>query len=126
MAGTPPTMFPFVRFADADAAIEWLGRAFGFAEHAVYRTDDGVVHHAELALGNGMVMLGQGDPESHGVYLAIEGDVDEHCARAREAGAEILRGPEDTPYGSREYTARDPDGHVWSFGSYNPYRYEGE
>ena len=124
MPDTPPTVFPFLRFADADAGIEWLSRAFHAKEHAAYRDDAGVVHHAELALGNGLVMIGQGDPESHGVYVAVE-DVDAHYERARAEGAAIVRELEDTEYGSREYTARDPEGHVWSFGSYNPYSYGG-
>ena len=47
-------------------------------------------------------------------------DVDAHCARARGAGAEILVEPFDPEYGGRMYTCRDPEGHVWSFGSYDP------
>src|SRR5579859_6378835 len=112
-------MFPFMRFADADAAIDSLSRAFGFQQHAVYRGDDGTVHHAELSLGPGIVMLGQGDPSSQGVYVAVD-DADAHYERAKAAGAEITREIEDTPYGSREYSARDLDGHVWSFGTYKP------
>ena len=54
-----------------------------------------------------------------GVYVVVE-DVDAHHARAAAAGAEIVRGPEDTSYGSREYLARDPEGHLWSFGTYQP------
>ncbi|MCM0675632.1 glyoxalase [Micromonospora phytophila] len=53
------------------------------------------------------------------VYVAVE-DVDAHCARARAAGAEIVREPLDTDYGSRDYTARDLAGNVWSFGTYRP------
>jgi uncharacterized glyoxalase superfamily protein PhnB len=121
MADQAPNIYPFMRFEDADAALEWLSRAFGFEEHAVHRSDDGVVQHAELAIGPGMIMLGQGDPASHGVYVAVE-DADAHYARAKAAGAEITRELEDTPYGSREYTAVDPDGHVWSFGTYHPTR----
>lgn len=119
MADRTPNIFPFMRFTDADAAIDWLERAFGFQQHAVYRSDEGAVHHAELSLGPGIVMLGQGDPSSQGVYVAVD-DADAHYERAKAAGAEIVREIEDTPYGSREYTARDPDGHVWSFGSYKP------
>jgi uncharacterized glyoxalase superfamily protein PhnB len=78
-----------------------------------------VIHHAEISLGPGIVMLGQGDPASHGVYVAV-GDADAHYERAKAAGAEIVREIEETDYGSREYTARDPEGHVWSFGTYRP------
>jgi uncharacterized glyoxalase superfamily protein PhnB len=71
-------------------------------------------------------MLGSSRPDSpydtgrHPVYVVIDGDVDDHCARARAAGAEIVREPEDQDYGGRDYTARDPEGNVWSFGSYEP------
>jgi uncharacterized glyoxalase superfamily protein PhnB len=119
---TAPNVFPFMRFADADAALDWLSRAFGFQEQVAYRSDDGVIQHAQMALAPGIVMLGQGDPKdpkSHGIYVAVE-DIDAHYERAKAAGAEIIREIEDTDYDSREYTARDPEGHVWSFGTYHP------
>ena len=122
MADQAPNIYPFMRFADADAGIAWLAEAFGFEEHAVYRGEDGGVMHAELSLGPGMIMLGHGDPldqTQHGVYVAVE-DADAHYERAKAAGAEITRELEDTPYGSREYTAKDPEGHVWSFGTFQP------
>ena len=119
MAGSPPNIFPSMRFADADAALAWLREAFGFEPRAVYRDDQDRIGHAEVSLGPGIVMIGTGDPASHGVYVAVE-DVDAHYAQAKAAGAEIIREIEDTDYGSREYTARDPEGHVWSFGSYLP------
>ncbi|MDQ3381055.1 MAG: VOC family protein [Actinomycetota bacterium] len=121
MAAETPNIYPFMRFADANAALEWLSRAFGFDENVVYRNGN-VIQHAEVALGPGIVMLGQGDPKdptSQGVYVAVE-DVDAHYERAKAAGAEIIREIEDTDYESREYTARDPEGHVWSFGTYHP------
>jgi uncharacterized glyoxalase superfamily protein PhnB len=114
-----PNFFPFTRYADAQAAIDWLSRAFGFSEHATYRGDDGKVHHAEMHFGPGIFMFGDGDPSEQGVYVAVD-DVDAHYARAKAEGAEIVREIEDTPYDSREYTARDPEGHVWSFGTYHP------
>jgi uncharacterized glyoxalase superfamily protein PhnB len=116
-----PNIYPFMRFADADAALEWLARAFGFEERVIYRDqgETGVIHHAEISLGPGIVMFGAGDPASQGVYVAVD-DADAHYERAKAAGAEIVREIEDTDYGSREYTARDPEGHVWSFGTYRP------
>jgi uncharacterized glyoxalase superfamily protein PhnB len=119
MAEQTPNMYPFMRFADAERALQWLADAFGFQERAVHRGDDGAIHHAEISLGPGIVMFGQGDPSSTGVYVAVE-DADAHYERAKAAGAEITREIEDTYYGSREYTARDPEGHVWSFGTYQP------
>jgi uncharacterized glyoxalase superfamily protein PhnB len=116
-----PNIYPFLRYADADAALEWLGRAFGFKQRAVHRGEDskGTIHHAEISLGPGIVMFGHGDPAEHGIYIAVE-DADAHYELAKAAGAEIVRELEDTDYGSREYTARDPEGNLWSFGTYRP------
>jgi uncharacterized glyoxalase superfamily protein PhnB len=119
MADQSPSIYPFMRFADADGALEWLSKAFGFEEHHVYRNDDGVIVHAQISLGPGIVMLSQGDPAEQGVYIGVE-DADTHYECAKAAGAEITREIEDTPYDSREYTAKDPEGHVWSFGTYRP------
>jgi uncharacterized glyoxalase superfamily protein PhnB len=116
-----PTVFPTMKYRDPDSAIEFLQRAFGAEQHAVYRDGEGRIRHAELRLGNGMVMLGQADAAEGGdVYVAVP-EVDGHYARAREAGAEIVRAPNDTDYGSREYGARDPEGLAWHFGTYQPF-----
>ena len=87
-----PNVYPFLRYADAEAALEWLGRAFGFKERAVYRSDDatGTIHHAEISLGPGIVMFGPGDPGEHGIYVAVD-DADAHYERAKATGAEIVR-----------------------------------
>jgi uncharacterized glyoxalase superfamily protein PhnB len=128
-----PNIFPTLRYRDANAAIDWLKEVFGFEEKAAYRDDDGVVQHAELKLGAGMIMLGQHRPEGwfgtsepdaeaspQGIYVVLS-DVDGHHARAKAAGAEIFREPVDQDYGSREYSARDLEGNRWSFGTYDPY-----
>ena len=70
-----PNFFPFTRYADANGAIEWLTQAFGFNERVAYRGDEGKVHHAEMHLGPGIFMLGEGDPAEQGVYVAVD-DVD--------------------------------------------------
>ncbi|MET7751792.1 VOC family protein [Micromonospora sp. NPDC005367] len=118
------TVYPVFRYPDPRAAIDWLCAAFGFAVHAVHEAPDGGVAHAELILDTGMIMLGgRAEPRPRpaeddvAVYVAID-DVDAHCARARAAGAEIIREPFDTDYGSRDYAARDLAGNVWSFGTY--------
>lgn len=126
-------IFPALRYGDANAALEFLKRAFGAEEKDVHRDDDGAIQHAELRLGAGIVMLGQyseagwlgGEaprPLSSTVslYLVVV-DPDGHCARAKAAGARIVRELEDTPYDSREYSARDIEGNLWSFGTYDPY-----
>jgi uncharacterized glyoxalase superfamily protein PhnB len=128
-----PNIFPALRYRDASAAIDWLQKAFGFQEKAVHRGDDGVVKHAELQLGSGLIMLGQhraeGGMESSSpgslastssIYVVVP-DPDAHHARARSAGAAIVRELVDQDYGSREYSARDLEGNVWSFGTYDPY-----
>jgi uncharacterized glyoxalase superfamily protein PhnB len=112
-------MYPTMRFSDADAALAWLQQAFGFEQLSVYRDDQGVIGHAELSFAGGAMMFGPGDPTSQSVYVAVD-DADAHYERAKAAGAEIVSEPEDKPYGSREYTVRDLDGHVWSFGTYRP------
>ena len=122
MIDQTPNVYPFLRFADADSALDFLRRAFGFQEVAVYRggdDDTGPIEHGEVSLGPGIVMFGQGDPSDRGIYVAVD-DADAHYEQAKAAGAEIVREIEDTDYGSREYTARDPEGNVWSFGTYRP------
>jgi uncharacterized glyoxalase superfamily protein PhnB len=122
------TFYPSFRYEDAPAAIEWLQRAFGFeAEMVVDGEQEGEVTHAQLRFGDGMIMLGstRGDESDSHVgrgwtYVAVEGDIDAHHERARAAGAEITREPEDQEYGSRDYSAKDLEGNVWSFGTYRP------
>ena len=122
MASPPqPNVFPGLRYRDEHGAIDWLERAFGFARHAVFTDDAGAVVHAELRLGPGIVMIGAAPEceEGFNIYVHVE-DVDAHHARAVRAGAEITRPLADTSYGSREYGARDVEGHYWYFGSYLP------
>ncbi|AJP01401.1 hypothetical protein TU94_07805 [Streptomyces cyaneogriseus subsp. noncyanogenus] len=133
MAGTGigrPSICPTLLYADAKAAIRQLTEAFGFTELAVYESEDGSVVHAELAQGDGVVMLGSKgtgsrfdeamrDAGPSGAYVVVD-DVDAHHRRAVEHGAEILMPPADQDYGSRDYMARDLEGNVWSFGTYAP------
>jgi uncharacterized glyoxalase superfamily protein PhnB len=96
--------------------------------HAVHETDDGAVAHAELRLGDDYVMLGATSAgeerfnQSAGhtsVYVVVD-DPDAVHDRAKDAGATIERELTDQDYGSREFTARDPEGNLWSFGTYRP------
>ncbi len=125
-------VFPAVRYRDANVALDWLGRAFGADEEVVYRDDEGRVRHAEIRIGGGLIMFGQHDDDGWlggerprplastvSIYVVVS-DPDQHYARARAAGATIVRELEDQPYGSREYSARDPEGNLWSFGTYDP------
>jgi uncharacterized glyoxalase superfamily protein PhnB len=126
-SGVTASLFPALCYRDAPGAAAWLERAFGFAPHALHRDAEGTVVHAEMRLGNGMVMFGAArpdDPENpwanrSGIYAVVE-DIDAHYARAVAAGAQILRPLADTPYGAKEYTAADSEGNLWSFGTYRP------
>lgn len=127
-----PAIFPFLRYRDAHAAIEWLVEAFGFREGMITPSPDGGVAHAELSIGQGVIMLGDASDDvlrlktpaelgavNQGIYVSVP-DPDAHYERARRAGAEIVMEIYDTGYGSREYAARDPEGNLWCFGSYVP------
>jgi uncharacterized glyoxalase superfamily protein PhnB len=121
-------VWPIVRYRDARAAMRFLADAFGFEVTAVHPAE-GPVQHAELRwpLGGGIMLgdQGQGDPifaqnpqvGRSSVYVVTD-EPDKLYARAVEAGAEIAREMRDEDYGSRGFTARDPEGNVWSFGTY--------
>ena len=135
---TTTNVISCLSYRDADRAVEWLARAFGFEKHAVYSGADGMVVHAELSFGNGMIMLGpyaKGEfgkryltmPDAAGgrgtqsIYVIVD-DADAHNARAVAAGAEIIMALKDEDYGGRGYSARDPEGQLWNFGSYDPWK----
>jgi uncharacterized glyoxalase superfamily protein PhnB len=132
-------IIPNLRYGNALAAIDFLCNAFGFERRAVYldEQDPTRVQHAQLTWADRMIMVysindteyarsanmktvAQAGGPTVGLYLVVE-DVDAHADRAREAGAEIFLGLKDQPYGGRGYSARDLEGKVWSFGSYDPW-----
>lgn len=127
------TVIPTLRYADAPAAILFLVDAFGFTTRMVVEGDSGTIEHAQLTHGSGMVMLGSDRNENaYGEYVSASGttsiglyvivaDVGAHAQQARAAGAEIVMEPEEQDYGGSSYTARDPEGNVWSFGDYDPW-----
>ncbi|MGI9592079.1 MAG: VOC family protein [Myxococcota bacterium] len=120
---------PYLTYADASAAIDFLCKAFGFEEQFRLDMDDGRIGHAELSLDGNVLMLASAFPEMGlqspaelpalhcQVHIEVE-DVDAHFARAREAGATIAAAPEDQPYGDRNYRASDPEGHRWIFATH--------
>lgn len=123
-----PSVVPVLRYHDAKKALDFLHDAFGFQQTMVVPGEGNTVAHAEMRFGNGKVMLASGASEpgadgsansTFGVYATVT-DPDEHCARARTAGAEITMEPTDMDYGSREYAARDLEGNHWYFGTYQP------
>lgn len=136
-SGTKSTIMPALRYRDAKAAIEWLCTVFGFERHAVYEGPDGSIGHAELTLGGGMIMLGSqkddeygrgfrspaelGGVETRSVYIVVA-DADAVFARVTAAGATVVRPLKDMDYGSREFAVKDPEGHSWSVGTYDPWK----
>jgi len=133
---TISNVIPTMRYHDASAAIEWLCKAFGFEKCLVVPGENGTIVHAQLVFGNGMIMLSSaqrnefdrlvrsprdlGGVGSQSPYIIVE-DADEHYGRAVAAGAEIVVDIKDEDYGGRGYSCRDPEGHVWSFGTYDPW-----
>jgi uncharacterized glyoxalase superfamily protein PhnB len=129
------TIMPTMRYKDAPAAIDWLCQVFGFGRHAVYANPDGSIGHAELTLDGGMIMLGSEKTDEYGrnfkspnelgsetrsAYIVVT-DADAAFARAQAAGATVVRPLQNTNYGSREFTVKDPEGHSWSVGTYDPW-----
>ena len=131
---TRVNVIPTMRYRDAAAAIEWLCTAFGFERLLVVPGERGTIAHAQLTFGNGMIMLGSARDDEYGrlvkpplggigtqsPYVVVE-DADEHYARAVAAGAEVVIDIKDEDYGGRGYSCRDPEGHLWNFGTYDPW-----
>jgi uncharacterized glyoxalase superfamily protein PhnB len=132
---TCATVIPALHYHDAPKAIEWLCNAFGFEKNLVVPGPDNTIAHAQLSFGNGMIMLGSARDNEYGKLLthptqtggqatqtvyAIVADVDAHYARAKAAGATMVMDITDKDYG-RDYTCRDLEGHIWTFGSYDPW-----
>ncbi len=119
-------LIPYLYYRDPAAAVEFLSKAFGFDVRGIHKDPSGAVMHAELGVGRSAVMLGPAQagfgfaspnelPARHaGVWCYVD-DNDAHCAKARGAGATIVREPTDQFYGVREYTARDAEGQEWFF-----------
>ena len=122
-----PSIYPTVRYADPAKGMQFLIDAFGFRVHEIHKGPNGEIAHAELTYGNGMVMLGgSGGSESvfdtgaQAIYVVVDDDIDAFHDRAVAAGAEVVYPLTDQDYGSRDFSAKDPAGHVWSFGTYRP------
>jgi uncharacterized glyoxalase superfamily protein PhnB len=123
---------PWLIYDNVDKAIDWLCGAFGFTERL--RTppeQDGTIHHAQLAVGEGAIVLTGRPGGEHGptaqlssppgtrefiqsLYVAVE-DVDRHCERAQHFGARILNPLKTCEFGERQYTAEDLAGNRWTF-----------
>lgn len=133
---TRATIMPCLRYHDAPAAIAWLCNTLGFEQKLVVPHEDGRIAHAQLSYGNGMVLLSSifdtefgklmAQPSDTGMrvtqscYLLVN-SADEVHARAVAAGAPIVMALQDEDYGGRGFTCRDPEGNIWSIGTYDPW-----
>lgn len=114
------TMYPIVGYRDLGAAIAWLCRVFGFAPLEVIQNEDGSYAHVELRLGDGADdSPWEQQISTQDLYVTLDG-IDAHYDRAVTGGAEIDQPLHETSYNSREYSARDREGNLWSFGIYRP------
>jgi len=131
---TRTAVIPTMRYRDPAAAVDWLCRAFGFERHLV-AGEGGSVEHAQLTFGNGMIMLGPmrddefgrlvtvpepGGRATQSAYVVVA-DADAHHERAVAAGATVVFPLFDADYGGRGYSCLDPEGQLWSFGTYDPW-----
>jgi uncharacterized glyoxalase superfamily protein PhnB len=134
IARSHPTITPGLLYHDAQQAIEWLCRVFGFQRHLVIPGEHGAVIHAHLTLGNGGIMLSSAEGYAHPTMcksprqlggigsaeiIVYVYDIDTHYKRSVAEGAEILIPIETKPYGGRGYACKDPEGYVWAFGNYD-------
>ena len=123
-----PSFGSAVVYKDPWAALGWLERAFSFKRGMVITDAEGALAHSEMQFGDSYLMVGSewadftASPSSTSgkntqtIHVHLNEDIDAHCERARAAGATILQEPADQFYGDRSYRARDPEGHVWTFG----------
>lgn len=125
---TPTNVWPVLSYRDAPGAIEFLTEAFGFIAGPVHREEGGTVAHAEMRWpeGGGVMFgtagkddgpFGSRRPGNDAVYVVCA-DPDALFERATDAGAGVEIEIHDTDYGSRDFTVRDPEGNLWSFGTY--------
>jgi uncharacterized glyoxalase superfamily protein PhnB len=124
---TTPAFTPALCYVNPKAALEFLRDAFDFELDMLIEDDAGKLVHSQMVYGVGRIMVGNEwsadhkSPKSIGlkctqsVHVHLAEDIDQHCVRARKAGAEIIAEPETQFYGDRTYRVRDPEGHIWTF-----------
>jgi uncharacterized glyoxalase superfamily protein PhnB len=119
----PQTVFTCITFRDASASIDFLERTLGAERVAVYADEEGRINHAEIRIGESVVMCGderagsKATPPGVSVVYVVIADADAAYERAKAAGAEVTE-PVEQSYGSRDITVTDPDGNRWSLGTY--------
>lgn len=128
---------PNMAYKNPEKILVFLKNAFGFSEYGIYRGPNDEIQHAQLILGNALIMISPAKNEgeigqytrtpaevggfnTQTPYLIID-EIDAHYKKAKDAGAEIIRDIKDEDYGGRGYSCKDPEGYIWNFGSYNPF-----
>ena len=126
-----------MQYRDATKAVDWLCTTFGFQPKSVYKNNGGEVLHAELQLGNALIMISPrtdspfgrmiktpleiGNFNTHAIYIIIE-EIEAHYQKAIDEGANIVLELVEQAYGGKDYTCKDLEGFLWSFGTYNPWK----
>lgn len=135
-----PTVIPTIQYHDANKAVIWLCEVFGFQPKIVFKDASEDVAHAELIYDNGLIMISPRSVTSFGqliktpkelngtvnscIYVVVE-DAEAHYQKAIDGGAEIVLELVKQSYGGKDYTCRDFEGYLWSFGTYDPFAVEG-
>jgi uncharacterized glyoxalase superfamily protein PhnB len=135
-AGTVKAIVPTIPYRDAGAMVDWLSDAYGFEKQRIVKSENGQFQHAQLTFGDSMIIVVRADAsrlerlvvhpdqiggvETQTCYLVLP-DIDAHYARATAKGAEIISGIEGKDGGDRSYVSRDPEGHIWMFGTHDPF-----
>jgi len=132
------SIIPTLRYKNAAAAADWLCHAFGFHKKLVVPHEDGSIAHAQLVYGDGMIMLSSESDSEYGKLVAVPRDLDNivtqspyiivqdaemesHYINSKKAGAVIAIELRKDDYGGQAYSCFDPEGHLWNFGSYDPW-----
>ncbi|MDQ6732413.1 MAG: VOC family protein [Actinomycetota bacterium] len=116
-------LYPTLRYDDPRAAHEWLQQVIGFESVSIHEGKDGTIEHAEMRWGEDLIMFGSSSekfPKLPVIVYVTCDDPDAAHAKAKAAGGEITMQLVDQDYGNREFAVRDPEGHTWSFGTYEP------
>lgn len=130
-----PNLMPLMRYRDLAEAMSWLEDAFEFEKQIAVSDSDGEVIYGQMSYRGSLIMMGAvrdtdldklmrqpdevGGVETQSCYIVVD-DADTHYARARDKGAEVVLEIKSDGLGRRGYSCRDPQGHIWNFGTYNP------
>ena len=130
-------IIPTMRYKNASAAIEFLCTVFGFTKHWVHEEKDGTIPHAQLLFGNSMIMVSSEKDNEFGKLVGppvsnndmntmspyvILNDIEAHYQKVKASGADIVYDLKDEDYGGKAYSCKDPEGYLWNFGTYDPWK----